>query len=124
MQPFNEPLSGARLEELRSFPTTTGWLNKYHLLSTHGESTFRHKGDLTAYTAPEPSFWYGAVDHRITIQRSDGTQEVRRTTLSEREWESEAERQGIIQMVLWLPKNIGTFLFDGVPLRWSFHKKY
>lgn len=121
---FESPLPNDRIHELLSCPATTTWLNTYQLLTSKGDLTFRHKSDLPNYSVPEPSFWTGMVEYSITIQRPDGTEERQKTNLSERDWEAEMERQGIIQKVLWLPKDIGAFLFDGVPLRWTTHKTY
>ncbi len=121
---FPSPFPANRIHELQSCPTTTIGLNTYQLLSTKDDLTFRHKCDLTDYSASEPAFWTGMVEYFITIHRPDGTEERRKTNLSENDWETEMERQGIIQKVLWLPKSIGAFLFDGVPLRWTAHKRY
>ena len=121
---FPAPLPADRIHELQSCPATTVWLNTYQLLSTKEDFTICHKCDIPNYSAREPSFWLGMVEYFITIERPDGKEERRKTDLSERDWETEMERQGIIHKVLWLPKDIAAFLFDGVPLRWTSHKTY
>jgi hypothetical protein len=121
---FNAPLPIDHIHELLLLPTTTVWLNTYQLLKTQGDLTLRHKCDMVDFSAPEPSFWFGMVETYITIQRPDGTEERLHTYLTEHEWEEEMERQGICQKVLWLPKSLGEFLFDNVPLRWTSHKTY
>jgi hypothetical protein len=121
---FESPLPDDRIHTVRFLPKTTVWLNTYQLLTSKGDFTFRHRCDLPDYSGPEPSFWTGMVEYSITIQHPDGSEEHRKTSLSEADWEVEMERKGIIHKVLWLPKDIGMFLFDGVPLRWTAHKKY
>jgi len=123
-RPFEQQLSASELANRQGIPATTVWLNTYHLLATRGGTTFRHRCDLADYSAPKPAFWSGMVEYAVTIQHPNGSEETRRTNLSEREWEAQMEREGIIHKVLWLPKDIGAFLFDGVPLRWTTHKKY
>ena len=121
---FDSPLHENHLKLLLNEPKTTVWLNTYKLLGTKDSLTFRIKGILPEYVGSQPVFWFGEVEHFLTIKHPDGTQETRTTTLSEREWEEEMERQGIIHSVLWLPRCIGDFLFNGVPLRWTAHKKF
>jgi hypothetical protein len=125
---YNSSINADDLQKLLDEPKTTVWLNSYKLLTTEGAITLRHKGDLPSYPVPEPATWGGggAVEHFkfITIWYPDGTEEVRRGSYSLTEWEDRMEQEGIFQAVLWLPKSIGAFLFDGVPLRWSAYKEY
>ena len=130
---FGAAIRDDQIAQLLDSPRTTVWLNTYNLLSTIGPFTLRHKGDLPGYSPQEPAFW-GGLDLNtapsptkkttIWIEQPDGTTEKRSGLHSEREWEEEMERAGIISSVLWLPKSIGEFLFEGRPLRWSAHKRY
>lgn len=137
MQTFDMEVPDALIPQLLAGPTKIVWVNTYHLLSTKGPITLRHKCDLENYLPPpEPSTFGGqaAAEHRnsprppegtsVTIWHPDGTEEIRRGHYSLSEWEDKMEQEGILEATFWLPKSIGEFLFDGVPLRWSVHKKF
>lgn len=121
---YQEPVAEDELDSLQQAPHTTVWLNSYRLLGRDGPAKFRLRERVVSFPLPNSRFWFGPEDGPITLTEEDGNYSYENVNVPLEQLELEMERRGYVEEVLWLPKSIVDFLFEGRPLRWSAHKKY
>ncbi len=123
---FSAPLDLDQVASLVDEPSTCAYINTagFAVCARRSPYEWEHVGCLKFGSAPMPTWFYGSEHTFMTVVHPDGRQERIPGPHVLSRFEDEMIAKGYVQKVLWLPEDIGDYIFERRPLRFSAHLRY